>query len=385
MCHWHIITPEYPPQSGGVADYTKQVAEGLRNSGDSVDVWCRGQVAPSGAEPPWVHRELGDVNFRDLLRMDRNIRRQEEPRRLLVQWVPHGFGWRSMNLLFCFWLLKRSWAGDEVDLMVHEPFLSFGEGSLKQDFAALVHRIMTIVLLQSARRVWLSTLSWEKLLRPFALGRKLRFRWLPVPSNIPVHRNQGGAGQSPEDIRSRETTILGHFSSYSLDIAALLRSILPPLLVRCETCVIQLLGRGSEQFREEMIQAYPRLRGQIIASGQVSSERLSARLAACDIVLQPYPDGATTRRTTLMATLEHGLPVVTTVGRLSETFWTDCDAVVMVPAEDPRRFIEVVEGLVRNEAELTRLGKAAATFYATNFGLGRTIQDLRSSTEIAKC
>ena len=43
MIDWHIITGEYPPQPGGVSDYTRLVAEGLAAAGDAVTVW-----APSG-------------------------------------------------------------------------------------------------------------------------------------------------------------------------------------------------------------------------------------------------------------------------------------------------------------------------------------------------
>ena len=36
---WHILTCEYPPQTGGVSDYTFLVANGLA-SHDEVHVWC---------------------------------------------------------------------------------------------------------------------------------------------------------------------------------------------------------------------------------------------------------------------------------------------------------------------------------------------------------
>jgi len=44
---WAIITGEYPPQAGGVSDYTRIVAEALVAAGDEVHVWT---PAVSGAE-----------------------------------------------------------------------------------------------------------------------------------------------------------------------------------------------------------------------------------------------------------------------------------------------------------------------------------------------
>jgi hypothetical protein len=336
-------------------------------------------------DPPWVHRALGRFSFRDLWRFDEVMRLHAGPRRLLVQWVPHGFGWRSMNVLFCLWLWRRAQAGDEIHLMVHEPFLSFREGSRKQDLAACVHRVMAVILLRAATRVWLSTSAWERFLRPFALHREIAFGCLPVPSNIPVHEAQDAGLFPAETLFASKPRVLGHFSSYSLDIAAQLRKIIPPLLSRQSGCVVQLLGRGSERFREEMIEAHPALRDRIFATGALSSDMLSEQLVACDVLLQPYPDGVTTRRTTVMATLEHGRPVVTTVGRLSEDFWADCGAVSVVPAEDPELFIRAVDQLVGDKDELIRMGQAAAAFYRANFGLDRVIRNLRSTVLPRPC
>ena len=38
--NWHVITGEYPPQHGGVSDYTRQIARGLADLGDAVHVWA---------------------------------------------------------------------------------------------------------------------------------------------------------------------------------------------------------------------------------------------------------------------------------------------------------------------------------------------------------
>ena len=40
MIRWVILTGEYPPQSGGVSDYTRLVVEGLAAVGDEVAVYA---------------------------------------------------------------------------------------------------------------------------------------------------------------------------------------------------------------------------------------------------------------------------------------------------------------------------------------------------------
>ena len=124
---------------------------------------------------------LGAFSSADLRRADRQIDACPGPRRLVVQWVPHGFGQRSLNLGFCLWVARRARAGDRVDVVVHEPYLEFGWGPLRHLTMAVVHRLMTAVLLRAADCVWISTPAWESRLRPYALGRAIEMRWLPVP------------------------------------------------------------------------------------------------------------------------------------------------------------------------------------------------------------
>src|SRR5690242_13303667 len=97
--HWHLVTSEYPPDIGGVSDYTGQLARALADAGDDVHVWCPG-AARAHVPGVRVHAALGTLSPADLRRADTELDACPGPRRLLVQWVPHGFGYRSMNLGF---------------------------------------------------------------------------------------------------------------------------------------------------------------------------------------------------------------------------------------------------------------------------------------------
>src|SRR5207247_10027054 len=139
-----------------------------------------------------VHRDLGHFSIMDLRRVGRLLDRFPSPRRLLVQWVPHGYRYRAMNLPLCLWLWRRAaLSGDQVDIMVHGPCLRFNARSLRHAFVAAVQRVMTLVLLNSARRVWVSIPAWKLLLKPYALGRRLSFTWLPIPSVLPNAERSG--------------------------------------------------------------------------------------------------------------------------------------------------------------------------------------------------
>ena len=379
MAEWHLITSEYPPQPGGVSDYTGLVAAGLGAASDGVHVWC----PPSDGVPPnspgvAVHRALGRFALADLRRVGKMLNRFSTPRRLLVQWVPHGYGYQSLNLSFCLWLWSRATVNrDNVELMVHEPYLAFRDGSWKQSAGALVHRIMTTILLNATRRVWVSIPAWEASWRPYTLGRRIRFAWLPVPSTVPVIDDPVAAAM----IRARYAPpggfLLGHFGTYGRHIAELLMASLPMLLRGRHDQTVLLLGRGSEALREKLIDKHPDLAGRVYVTGALAAADVSRHLSACDVVIQPFPDGVSSRRTSLMVGLCHGLPIVTTLGHLTEPFWAESGAVALAPVGDAVAILEATERLLANPVERGRMGSAAKALYQERFDVGHTIAALR--------
>src|SRR5688500_18701015 len=142
MTEWHVVTGEYPPDLGGVAGYTHQVAVGLVAAGDRVHVWCPGNAPESVVEDGVrVHRSMQDRGRHALTVVDRQLAEFAAPRRLLVQWVPHAYGFRSLNIRFCTWLWRRARRdGDHVEIVVHEASLAFGEASIRRNVAAFIHR-----------------------------------------------------------------------------------------------------------------------------------------------------------------------------------------------------------------------------------------------------
>src|SRR5579871_1584838 len=364
----HLITPEYPPQQGGVSGYTYRVASELATRGIRVHVWCRtGGPAPE-SEGVTVQNDLGTFTRKDLLAVDAKLNSFPAPRHLVVQWVPHGYGYRSMNVEFCRWLRRRAtFSGDRIDLMVHEPYLEFRWNSPGQSAAALIHRWMTMLLLSSTRQVWMSIPAWEKRLRPYALGRNVHFDWLPVPSNIPVSADP----QKVADLRSRYAAgrpmLIGHFGTYGDLIAHPLKGILSALAEQGSEAAILLMGHGSEEFLRRFEREEPRLK--VFACGGLPAEELSHHLSACDLMIQPYPDGVSTRRGSFMAGLSHGRAIVTTIGHLSEPMWRDSAAVAAVPVGDVSGFVESIRRLTSDAAARDRLGRAARELYLERFDL----------------
>jgi len=381
---WHILTSEFPPHLGGVADYTQLVATGLAEAGDEVHVWSPAEkdnpqesITAAGVT---VHRELGHFSIMDLHRVGRLLDRFPSPRRLLVQWVPHGYGYRAMNLALCFWLWRRAALdGDQVDIMVHEPYLPFCAGAVRHALVAAVQRIMTVVLLNSASRVWVSIPAWRLLLNRYALGRRLSFTWLPIPSVL-SNAEQSSAMEIRGGCHIGSGPIVGHFGTYSPAVAEALTRVLPAVIERGRAPHVLLIGVGSEQFRQRLCRDHPHLLTCIRATGALAAGDVTKHLAACDILFQPYPDGVSSRRTTVMTPLSLGIPVVTTTGPLTEPLWDASGAVALTDVGDYSGMIQQLERLLSAPNEREQLAARAQELYHERFDVKHTISALRSAS-----
>jgi glycosyltransferase involved in cell wall biosynthesis len=375
---WHIITCEYPPQIGGVSDYTWLVAKGLAEAGDRVHVWCPPNTALSPSLPGvTVHPALGSMSRRDWRRVGRLLDEFPAKKRLLIQWVPHGYGCRSMNVPFCGWLWERArFSNDEIDLMVHEPFLAFGEGTLKQDAAAAVHRMMAMIILNAATRVWLSIPAWETRLRPYLLGRKLKMEWLPVPSNV-EQPAESAVDSTLFPSAQPNLERLGHFGTFGRSISVMLESLVEPLLRGHRSRSLLLIGRGSTEFRLRILARQPDLKEQLFATGVITGAELSAVIRNCDLMIQPYPDGISGRRSSAMAALSHGVPLVTTAGALTEDLWRKTNAARLVPFGVVQPFVDAANELLANHFNRKVMGLSARRLYLDRFDIRHTIHTLR--------
>jgi glycosyltransferase involved in cell wall biosynthesis len=380
---WHLITSEYPPQGGGVSDYSRLVGSELATHGDAVHVWCtavKDNERMAHSQGVTVHRELGRISPGDLQRVSTLLDKFPTPRRLLVQWVPHGYGYRAMNIPFCLWLWNRSRRkGDVVEIMAHECFLPFKRSAWKQNCASLVQRVMTMILLRATTRVWISIPAWEKHWRPLALGRPVAFSWLPVPSNIGVIDDPKGTSAVRQHFRVNGNLVLGHFGTYGRYDRGRLKQLLPLLMGNGNKSRIILMGRDSDLMLAELIEDRPDLAQSIHATGILDAEALSRHLSACDVMLQPCQDGVSSRRGTVMAALSHGRPIVTTSGRLTESIWHDSQAVVLAPDSDIQAIALETLRLLGDGNERQRLGKAARQLYQDMFDVRHVIAALREA------
>ena len=75
-----------------------------------------------------------------------------------------------------------------------------------------------------------------------------------------------------------------------------------------------------------------------VTPGYLDERSLARALAAADLFLAPFSDGASTRRGSLMAALQHGVATITTRSDKTEAALADSNAMVLTPAGDAASF-----------------------------------------------
>lgn len=373
MTRWAVVTGEYPPQPGGVSDYTRLVARGLAAAGDAVTVYAP-ECPGAGPEDPGVtvSRLPGHFGPRGLAALDRRLAARPRPDRVLIQYVPHAFGWKAMNLPFAAWVAARAPRAAPVWVMVHEVVFPFAWRPPAHALLGAVTAVMARLVLGAADRLFVSIPGWVPRTRRLC-PRARCAEWLPIPSNVPTGADPGAVAA----VRGRYAPggeLVGHFGTFGRAVTDVLAPAARELLARRPGVRLLLIGRGSDRFRAELIASGPA--GQVLATGELGADDLSAHLRACDLLLQPYPDGVSSRRTSAMAGLANGVPVVTNLGFLSEPLWATAPGVTAGPDLD--RIAEAAAAVLDLDPPArVALGRRGADLYDATFSAARVIATLR--------
>jgi glycosyltransferase involved in cell wall biosynthesis len=268
-----------------------------------------------------------------------------------------------MNVELIRWLVRQP---AEVWVQFHEVAFAWDWLDRPQhQIIALVQRWMSRALARRADRIFVSVEGWRRQLGD--LGA--RAEWLPIPSNIPT--------DVPELVTARIRRDLGrgpwvgHFGTYAAGIVRDLAPALLELADRSSDVRFLLLGRGATRFGQDL-----GLGERVRFLEDLPADSVAAYLSACDILLQPFPDGISARRTSAMAGLALGIPMVTTEGHLTDSVWPASEAVSLAPAGDVATMAGRVLDLLEAPEQRKALGERGTRLYRDRFSLQRTLETL---------
>jgi glycosyltransferase involved in cell wall biosynthesis len=375
---WSIVTPEYPPDSGGIGDYIALVAGRLAELGDEVTVFTR---SPPGRRPtPGVAVELlqDDFGRASERQLDTAWRRLPERGVVLVQYVPQGFGLRGMNVPFLRWLgarRERRW------LMIHEAVFPFDRRQPPRRWVfAGVTRLMLLAATRHAEHVFSSIPAWEPFIESWSLAG-VRPEWLPIPATL---GRDPASFVPPEFLPSADEAFapvpqtVAHFGTYGEFITAPLKQVLLPLLEQTANLELILLGGGSDRFRDELVELVPAAAHRLRATGRLAPERVAVELARAGATIFPFLEGVTTRRTSLMSALSVGAAIVTIENAFSEEFWRKTGVVAAYPVQRPDLGVAAIQSLLADPKRRSEQRQRALALYRDRFRLDLVVERLQN-------
>ena len=356
----HFLTPEYPPAKGGVADYTGLLARAVAERQGTVHVWAPRVAETEVVDDPVVVHRISGFGPRSLETLGQQLGELPGPRSLFLQYVPTAFGFRGMNVPLVQWLQART---EELWVQFHE--VSLGWEFWRKPHLHVVHVVelwMAAALASRADRIFVSIEAWKR-----RLGRHAkRAVWLPIPSNVPVRVD-------PVDVERAKASLgaakcIAHFGTYSPTVRADLEPAIRAIARGRDDVRFLLLGRGASECTAAL-----GLGQRVDAREDLPSSEIAALLKASTLALQPFPDGISARRTSAMAPLALGVPVVTTHGFLTDHVWSQ-GAVALAPTSQPLELARLCIALVDDASERRALGERGAQLYRDRFSLERTLE-----------
>ncbi len=366
-----LISAEYPPQPGGVGDYTACLAAALAATGRTVAVITSAHPAAAWRDPPGVTvqrvvRDWGWGCWGDVARALRRVR----PAVAAIQYQTGAYRLHgAINLLP--WRLRDAgpaWVTTFHDL--REPYLFPKAGPLRG--------WANWALMASSRAVIVTNPQDEAALQP---AIRLRAGGIPIGANIAPAPPPGwdraatraayGAGPT--------TTLIAYFGFFNAGKG--LDTLLTAMahLRQSGDYRLLLVGGGTGASDPTDAATWAALQAQISAlglgdsverTGYGSPAAVSAALLSADVAALPFRDGASLRRGSLLATLAHGLPLVTTqpaAALPTATAWPALTAerdALLVPPDDPPALAAALARLAADPVLRSRLALGARALAA---------------------
>lgn len=343
----------FPARSGEAgADAARGLVVYRRYAGiDAIDEYSRrlvGALGDRGVRTQYVDDGLASAR-----------RQVADPSWILLQYNPFAYGhWGVAPTLISQALRYRRETGALLAISVHEGWVHFRDRGRPPWRSAVMgaYQRAQLAALASAADVVMATTE--------ALARKLKRGAIHVPVGSNVTPVAAGDEDARQRIGVRSQLVISLFGtghpSRALEYAtAAIRHVADALGPRSLT--VLNLGIGAPR-----LDLAPGIA--VAAPGHLQPDELSIHLHASDILLLPFADGVSTRRTTLMAGLAHGLPVVGLRSAATDSVLTQrSDALMLTPVGDISAYCDATLALARDSDRRDRSGRAARELYLAEF------------------
>lgn len=363
-----IFSDLLPPKRGGLADHTFRLAEHL-SAHHSVTVVSSVGVS---TEAPFTVRPVME-DWRDVILLRAELAGVPIDSILLWQYVPHMYGHGGVNKYLPLFVRDLQRAGRSQVLLAHEIAADYSWHPARFWYA-WNHRRQWKRLLKHADVVPVSCSRWVERWSRWRRRAAKKLFTLPSPSNLPLeptspqHRDQWRRDHGLDPGQR----ILVYFGTLN-------RSKQLPWIIDAwataftpqDPVAFVLVGAAPPLPLEGELRQHFRPLGHLPAA------EASRALSAADVLALPFVDGISERRGSLMAGLQHGVAVVSTIGHNTGTELRRAEWLALTPVEDRFAFMRAVSDLLGDPAARTRLAAAGRAQYEQHFSWPVVVEKLR--------
>jgi glycosyltransferase involved in cell wall biosynthesis len=322
-----IVYPKRSARTDALVDHSAQLTRALRAHAEIDD----------GVLGPW----------------DRRLRDADA---ILVQYNPFSYGrWGfALSLIFALWRLRLRRRRPRIALMVHEPYVPMTTWRLL--LMGLWQRFQLRLVAAAADHVFCST---ERFTAELATKRySRRVSHLPVASNLPDMRRFRAEERKHLGIPDGGFVIAMLGTGHPSRLSGYIEQAVSAITGRRDSVTVLNLGDGA-----------PPLPGlpagiRVYEPGRQSAETLAREVATADLFLAPFVDGVSTRRGSMMAALQHAIPVVGTDGFITDSLLRrHGDALCLVPMGQADGFADAAAQLALDRDRRAAIGAAGRALY----------------------
>lgn len=345
-----FLTRCVPPSVDGIGQYTRNLAESLRKQGIDASIFTSTGQRP---EEKWIYPVISDWSGGGISK----VLKEARPDWISFQYVPQLYGakglcWKAAGIPG---YLKRR-LNCKVSVTFHE-FLSAWKLDPRSFLLAAAMRLQTLRLLSGCDAAVTTCAEYARILKDFPGGKTAQA--LPVGANIPFWDLKT---DEIEKVRQRYGiqnakvfAVFGRLASFrntGLAVESLSRAreqgvnaVL--LLIGCvRSSSPAIFDEMTDQARSLGVEKY------MVETGEVRPEEVSKCLSASDVFLFPQQDGISTRNTTVISALAHGLPVISFKPRAGNFEGYQVPFGQAVPEGDSEGFVKAAVHFIRQQTDL---------------------------------
>lgn len=323
-----LIYPALPPAPDAIGDHVALLASTLAESGQRVRIFTENSRC-----------EIDGVEVLDIgVRSDpfAIIRRSITfpPDAVLLQYNPFSWGTRGWcrRLVHAWRSYRKAFPSVRQSVMFHEIWTD--HPTWQATMMRQWQRRQALALAKSSDCLLFSSQAYEE-----QFGRRLHADTrpsivFPVGSNIPVKLIDRAAAKARLGIPQR-TFVAGFFgTTHPSRLLHFVAKAVEAMRRSRADLIFLYVGPDVGEVRKSVFGS------DLIADGRADSLEASYRICAMDLMLCPFSDGASFRRSSLMAGLSHGVPCVSTYSDSTDKALRELGSGLKLAKNDIDSFVE---------------------------------------------